>query len=44
MSDDRPTEPEEPAESEQSGHLEGMADGCGCAEAWAHTVAQRERG
>ncbi len=36
---------EEDAEREgeaPTDHLDGMADGCGCAEAWAHAAEQRE--
>jgi hypothetical protein len=44
MSDDQPAETETPADTDQPDHLEGMADGCGCVEAWAHTAARRDRG
>ena len=32
----------EPAEDVDTSHLEGVVDGCGCAEVWEHTSDRRE--
>jgi hypothetical protein len=44
MASDQPADPEEPDDPERPDHLKKMDDGCGCAEAWAHTAARRDRG
>jgi hypothetical protein len=40
MSDADPDEDEEYGDVDTA-HLDGVADGCGCAEVWEHTSARR---